>query len=273
MSGLFCAQCGEKRISAEDYSLKSVFNEVAEDFAHFDSRILRTIGALLTRPGELSRVYFQGGRSRYTKPLTLFVVLNLMFFFMQPHTGLLRYKYEQYTYASNPGALTRIRMVRDKLQRTGEKEPEYAARFNARLQEQKKSILLFSVPIMALVLALLYFRKGRFYVEHLIFSVHLYAFLLIALALFAITAMMMVFAANLIFGAHAAGRASALIGDAVISVILGSALLTYNYQGLRRAYGDRPATAAVKAAAITSVVLILTGVYHSVLFFTAYFAT
>lgn len=37
-------------------------------------------------------------------------------------------------------------------------------------------ILFFCIPILALVLKVVYFRSGRFYVEHLIFALHIQAF-------------------------------------------------------------------------------------------------
>jgi hypothetical protein len=163
--------------------------------------------------------------------------------------------------------------VREKLTGTGETEAAYMIRFNDTLQEQKKSMLLFSVPFLALVMSLLYFRSHRYYVEHLIFSIHVYAFLLIALALLALVSMMIVYGAYLMFGSPGAHRADTLGGDGVISIILGSALLTYIYNGLRRAYGDSRLSAAIRAAAVTLVILLLTGFYHDILFYTTYFAT
>ncbi len=270
--GKFCAHCGEKKLSAEDYSVKTVAHEVAEDFAHFDSKILRTIKALLVSPGLLSKVYFAGGRSRYTKPLTLFVVLNLVFFFIQPHTGLLSYKYQQYTYEHNRGALKRIRMVRAKLEKTHETETAYSIRFNERLQEQKKSILLFSVPMMAIAMSILYFRKRRYFVEHLVFSIHLYAFLLIALTGLALF-MALVLALFRMIGPAAAPAAAAFDGEGTLSLIIGTALVTYIFKGLRAAYSDSVPGALIRAALMTFLMVILTGYYHDLLFYTVYYAT
>ena len=40
--GPYCAQCGEKRRSAHDFSFRHIFSEVIETLTHFDSKILRT---------------------------------------------------------------------------------------------------------------------------------------------------------------------------------------------------------------------------------------
>ena len=95
LAGPFCSQCGEKKFSRHDYSLGHFVEEALDGLAHFDSRFLRTLKLLLTRPGELSNAFFHGGRSRYTKPLSLFIIINVIFFFVQPHTGIFGYKYAQ----------------------------------------------------------------------------------------------------------------------------------------------------------------------------------
>lgn len=80
LAGPFCSQCGEKKFSARDYSVVHIADEILGEFTHLDTKFLRTLKVLLTKPGELSRAYFHGGRSRYTKPLTLFVIINIIFF-------------------------------------------------------------------------------------------------------------------------------------------------------------------------------------------------
>ncbi len=273
LDGRFCSQCGEKRISVEDYSLRKVVHEVAEDFVHLDSKILRTLKALLTMPGFLSKVYFAGGRSRYTKPLTLFVVLNIFFFVVQPHTGLLSYGYSQYLSEQSRGNERRREMVREKLLESREPEKDYAIRFNSRLQEQKKSMLIFSVPMLAIAMLVLYFRKRRFYVEHLVFAIHVYAFLLIALVLTVGMMVALMAVISPLFGASGLEYAKMIESEAGLSLILGSALFTYIFLGLRRAYQDSRAGAAIRAAGMTFVILILTGFYHDLLFYATFFTT
>jgi hypothetical protein len=273
MVGPFCAQCGERKVSPADYSLSVVAHEVAEDFAHVDSKILRTLGALLFKPGLLSKVYFAGGRSRYTKPLTLFVILNIIFFVVQPHTGLLSYKYGQYMSEKSPGNDRRRALVRKKLLNSGERESDYVIRFNARLQEQKKSMLIFSVPMLALAMTALFFRKRRFFVEHLVFSIHVYAFLLISLLGTVVIMLTVTNAAHALFG-HASHRFAEIVESELgISLILGTALVTYIFLGLRKAYAEGRTGAVLRALAMTAVIMVLTGVYHDFLFYATYFTT
>ena len=77
----FCTRCGEKRVEARDYSLRHFLVEALNVIANLESPIPRSFFALLFRPGLLTSEYLAGRRKRYLKPLQLFVLCNLIFFF------------------------------------------------------------------------------------------------------------------------------------------------------------------------------------------------
>ena len=272
LRGPFCSQCGEKKLRREDYTLREVAGDVIGEFTHFDGRLIRTIVTLIRRPGELARAYFHGGRSRYTKPLTLFVIINLAFFFIQPHTGLLRYGLTQFVYPGVHSGTYKARLVEAKLKRTGEPEDKYAIRFNAVLQDQKKSLLIFSIPVVAALMLVLFRGSGRTYVEHLVFSVHLYTFVLLYLTslviLFIVVALFLS-----AFGATGRQWIHLLGSELQISVLMGAGLTVYTYHAARRVYGARGLWMLVRAATIAASVGYLTGVYHDVLFYATYWST
>jgi hypothetical protein len=265
--GPFCAQCGERKLSPDDYSVKHLAEEVLGEFMHFDTKFLRTLKVLLTKPGELSRAYFHGGRSRYTKPLTLFVIINVIFFLVQPHTGLLRYKYRDYIENTHYRSAIRARLLA-----TREPEQLYSARFNANLQNQKKSLLIVSVPILALVMLVLFMDARRTYAEHLVFSIQVYAFLLTYLPA------VVVLLIPVLWAAQSAGPAGepvlrALEAELGITIITITGLTVYMYKGLRRAYGVSQVRAAVAAFALAWSIAFLTGVYRNAAFFATFWTT
>jgi Protein of unknown function (DUF3667). len=273
MSGPFCSHCGEKKLEKADYSLRPVVQEVFGEFIHFDGRLLRTVKTLVAKPGELARAYFHGGRSRYTRPLTLFVMINLVFFIIQPHTALLGYHYDNYVSANRAGSVTHRAMIRDKLLRTHESEVSYSARFNTVLQDQKKSVLLFSVPFLALAMLILFAGKGRTYAEHLVFSVHVYTFLLLLFIGLLAVFWILVLVATL--APHNGGAAffRLLDSELTITVVGVAAISTYIYLAARRAYELRGALLAVRAFLLALAIGYLTGVYHDILFYTTFWST
>ncbi|HQZ31728.1 MAG TPA: DUF3667 domain-containing protein [Arenimonas sp.] len=87
-----CQNCGEPLLGEHCYScgqptkgLVRHFSSIVGDFMdsvfELDSRILRTLGPLLLRPGYLTLEYFAGRRVRYVSPVRLFVFLSLLAFF------------------------------------------------------------------------------------------------------------------------------------------------------------------------------------------------
>lgn len=272
MLGPYCSQCGEKKLSREDYTLREVAGEVVGEFTHFDGRLFRTIVTLVRCPGELARAYFNGGRSRYTKPLTLFVIINLAFFFIQPHTGLLRYGFSQFVYPGIHSGTHKAKLVEAKLRRTGEPEDKYAVRFNAVLQDQKKSLLIFSVPVVAIVMLILFRGSGRTYVEHLVFSVHLYTFVLLYITALVVGFLIVALILST-FGALGHQWMHMVGSEMQISVMMGLGVTSYVYLAARRAYGMRGPLMLARAATIAATVAYLTGVYHDVLFYATFWTT
>lgn len=156
---------------------------------------------------------------------------------------------------------------------TKEPEERYAARFDANLQDQKKSLLIVSVPILALAMVVLFIGTRRTYAEHLVFSVQVYAFMLTFLpaALFLVLI-------PLAIAAKAAGPAAAPLmnaanGELGISILLGSALTIYIYKGLRRAYDASRVRAGIVAIVLAYAVGEMTGLYHYGLFYATFWIT
>lgn len=263
----FCADCGERQPSADDYSVTALTHELLHDFIHFDGKIWRTVVALMTKPGLLTRDYFAGRRGRYTKPLSLFLVVNLAFFVFQPHTGLLQYHLDGYVNPQYDIGGQRASMAEARRSELKLSEQEFAFQFESTIQEQKKSFLIVCVPVFAAALFVLYFGR-RHYVEHLVFSVHAYTyyliflgFLLVALAFTLITALRFV-------GLGGSALSTFMQTERAVDVALFLGVGGYLYIALRRVYGDGRIPAALRATALVGVLQVLIIVYHEALFYT-----
>jgi TM2 domain-containing membrane protein YozV len=246
--------------------LAHLAEEALDGFTHFDTRFIRTVKLLFTRPGALSNAYFRGGRSRYTKPLSLFIIINIIFFFVQPHTGLFGNKYAQYVYRH-------YAVVHEHLRQTGEPEQLYAARFNENLQHQKKSLFIVAVPALALVMGALFAGSGRTYAEHLVLSIQFYAFLLAYLA--AIGVLVIVpFALGLPAASPIAARVAVVLqGEPAIDLMIFVGLTVYIYLALRRAYETTYTRSAISAIVLSVAVGFSIALYHNLLFYTAFWTT
>jgi quinol monooxygenase YgiN len=79
--GQYCASCGQ-RARDRMISLWEMIREASEILTSLESRLWRTLGLLLVRPGRLTRDYLLGRRARYIPALRLFLGLSLLFFFL-----------------------------------------------------------------------------------------------------------------------------------------------------------------------------------------------
>lgn len=263
----FCADCGERQPSPDDFSIAALTHELLHDFVHFDGKIWRTILALMTRPGLLTREYFAGKRGRYTKPLSLFLVVNLAFFVLQPHTGLLQYHLDDYVNPSwsNGAELGRLAENRRSELKLSKQEFEY--RFETTIQEQKKTFLIVCVPIFAAALFVLYVGR-RHYVEHLVFSVHAYTYFLIYFGFLMVALFIAIGHTLRIVGLGDSAAAAFLRTEQAVAAAIFLGMAAYLYAGLRRVYAGRRGAAVFRSLALSGVLWGLILVYHNALFYT-----
>lgn len=78
--GEHCYACGQPTKGLVRH-FSSVLGDFFDTVFNIDSRVLRTLGPLLARPGFLSLEYFAGRRVRYVTPMRLFLFLSLVAFF------------------------------------------------------------------------------------------------------------------------------------------------------------------------------------------------
>ena len=80
LNGSFCHTCGQRAHLHK--SLLHLGEEVLHGVLHFDAKGLRTLPMLVARPGELTRRYVDGHRTRFVSPLALFLFMVVVMFFV-----------------------------------------------------------------------------------------------------------------------------------------------------------------------------------------------
>jgi hypothetical protein len=79
LAGEYCAACGQRH-EPHVHTVGHFAGEAFESISHADSRLWRTLLYLLTRPGFLTREFFDGRRVRYLPPFRLYLVISVLFF-------------------------------------------------------------------------------------------------------------------------------------------------------------------------------------------------
>lgn len=176
--GPFCHACGQKETHPHDLSLRHFGGHVVHEFTHLDSnKIVRTLTSLLFRPGQLTAEYLAGRKGGQINPIRVYLTVSAIYFLFA--WGALLDAGGFRGIEQNPALVAHA-------QRVGQ-SPRALADAIQKKAEKYSSVLRFTgVIISGLFLAALYFRTGRFYVEHLLFSLHFYSFDFLVRCLYAL---------------------------------------------------------------------------------------
>lgn len=191
LGGRYCSACGQDAHS-NVMSLTELLRDFAGDILSLDSRFLRSVRPLLWQPGFLTNEYLDGRRSRYIPPLRLYVFISVSFFF------LLSLMSANLPWAQPNNAPAVNIQTPQEIQKKISKEPAFVQNlvrhglllrsnphaFWSGLISKLPTVMFVLLPLFALVLKLLYIRRRRYYVEHLIFSLHYHALVFLAAILF-----------------------------------------------------------------------------------------
>jgi hypothetical protein len=80
LAGQFCHACGQR--AHLHRSLLHLGEELLHGILHFDAKAWRTLPMLVARPGQLTRRYVDGQRTRFVSPLALFLFMIFFMFFV-----------------------------------------------------------------------------------------------------------------------------------------------------------------------------------------------
>jgi hypothetical protein len=202
--GAWCWKCGQ---AGEDFhrSVWRLIAEVFEGLFHLDGRVLRTLPALMWRPGALTRAYLDGHRAPQIPPLRLFLVVLLVVFLAgsigRTHHGMMvttittsdngkvitagvkpldqlspaeraaaRAPFTQSTRSLfGKGGDSRLDWFQGRMSHAMD-DPE---RFRLILEQWAERFAFLTLPMAAAIMSLLFIFQRRFYVfDHTIFSLH-----------------------------------------------------------------------------------------------------
>lgn len=265
-TGKFCAECGERRPTPADLSLRRFLGEAVAVLTSADSVLLRTVGTLVRRPGALTAAYLAGARTRYLPPLRLFLVVNVVYFFAVLWTGDRMFTTPLTVYMRYwPFDLLLPELVGREIAARGTTFEEYAQLFNASLQSHASTLVITMVPLTALLFHLLYLRSRRYYVEHLVFSLHFLAAFLLVWPVAVLGQYGVYIAAS---GLGVSVGPTGLVLVQFYPVFLAGG---YLYAAMLRVYGEGRARTALKAVLATfGWGIIVLSAYRFVLFFAAF---
>lgn len=209
--------------------------ELLHEAIALDSKIIRTVPALLFRPGFLTNEYLAGRRSRYLTPSRLYLLVAIVVFFFMGNMIHSRMQ------AGQSGKVLKVNVTSNNL------KEEQAWKYGDIVMKNAAetlpyTILLASTPIFALLLKLLYWRKRTLYAAHLVFSFHFFAFAFIVMSP----------------GAFHDSGDLAIVGFLLFFI--------YLYIAMRRVYGDRGFRLLLRclSSSVSYMAFVILGFYLSI---------
>ncbi len=187
----FCPKCGQ-RITTHKVSLGVLLVDMFREELHLNNKAIRTIRRLLTRPGSLTQAYIAGKKKSMISPTKLFFWTGFLF------TALLLPSIEGLDIRPDGGGPINIKFdegTEASLDSTDKPIKRYFAESSMRANEHPEQflehsltkipfVLLILIPGFAGFLKLLYFRKNVFYLEHVVFLLHLHVFVFLLFSFF-----------------------------------------------------------------------------------------
>jgi len=244
----YCGNCGEKEVSQSDYSLRHYLKELTVALTLLDSKVLRSLGLLISKPGFLSVEYFRGSRVRYVKPLQLFVFLNVVYYFSLTlfvattfTTPLATQLHMNDYYPAHAN-----RQVNHKMQRDRISYEALEAKYNQRTSVLSKTLIFLLIPIFAVLFYLLFFKKRKYFLEHVVVATHFWSFNLILLGVILPTTTVVL--ARLLKMLDVSAMYA--VNDNITSIALQLCIAVYLFAMLRRFYAASRWYCGTAAAAI-----------------------
>lgn len=178
-SGKYCNLCGEKFYKEVDRKITHLFEETFHFITHFEGSFFTTLKTIFKNPGQLSTDYCNGIRKKYFKPLSLFLLLVVLYLLFPLASGLnmpLKNHMDQNRYGEFA-----TQKVQSYLQQHPDKTYSMLEeKFAAKSEKLSKLLLLMIVPCSALILWALTFFRRKYFFDQMVVSAEINSFFLIA---------------------------------------------------------------------------------------------
>lgn len=173
-TGNYCNNCGEKYYTEADRKVSHFLEEGLHFITHFEGKFFKTVRTIFTKPGKLSEDYCAGIRKPYFKPLSLFLLLVVVYLLFPKFEGLnQRLQYHQ---TSLYGTYAKAKVA--ELEKKYHPEDVELA-FRAKSEKTSKFLLVIIIPLTALCFWALTYRRRKYFFDQMVFSTEINNFMLL----------------------------------------------------------------------------------------------
>lgn len=256
--GAYCHSCGQRQ--HRHYKLGTFIKESVHEYLGFDGKLYRTVKTILLKPGQLTRDHYDGIRGRYIKPFQLFLVSYVIFWFAAVSQGIYDFTLYEYFNWSPPSTELVESLVRGTVAERQMDIKVYEREFNTNSDTMRKGLIIFLVPILALVSWLINFKQQKYYIQHLILAIHFFTFYWFYVAFFNYPIVILV-------------ETFGLWADDVLAYVNSIVIGSYLFFSFRRIEKTSLLQIIIKTILLTIAIRYLLISYRVMLFFSTYFIT
>jgi hypothetical protein len=250
-TGEYCNLCGEKILRPFDRSFKKLMSNILIAITFADSKFIKTLWLIIKSPGELSTDVANGRRVKHLPPLSLFFVLNLIYFFF-PVIQL-------FNASLNTQLLSPLKewyktLIAHKLMSMNMDVSSFSLIYNMKSTSYAKLMVMVFVVVASLPLNLLYSKRNRYFTDHIGYMVELACFNLF------INAIVLTILAKFLW-------LGSVLDENVLTIIFISTNLYFLIRSGKIFYHEKGWRLILKSALMILVLRLALEVYRSVLFF------
>jgi hypothetical protein len=255
----FCAACGERPIGPPDLTLRGLLAQLAKAVSGIDGRLVRSFRLLVNQPGALTGAYVEGRRKPFIGPFQIFIIANVVFFAVQSltHTRIFASTLASHLHGQDWSPFAQALVAR-RLAATSMSLERFAPLFDQAVVLNAKSLVVLMTLPFVLLLPLAYWRSARPFATHAVFTLHVFAFLLllfcVSLAIAAVNAL-----------AGGGGLADARVDD-LLTLLNVVASTAYLYLAARAVYARAGIAALGTAVLLALAIVAITLGYRFVIF-------
>jgi|JI10StandDraft_1071094.scaffolds.fasta_scaffold161027_3 hypothetical protein len=179
LQGKFCSACGQKKIEPAERKLFYFFKQFFGAAFFLENSFVRNLWILLTRPGLQATDYLEGRQKRWMPPFSIFFLINIIYFLVNPLTDFNLPLDNQLRYHATTYSKLAINMVEKRLEKREISYEDYARKFDVETVGYSKSLMILNVPVLALFLMLIFYKRKLLFVDHFIYAIYFFSFLLL----------------------------------------------------------------------------------------------
>jgi Protein of unknown function (DUF3667) len=250
-TGNFCNQCGEKVLRPSDRSFKKFIGSILVAITFADTKSIKTLWVVLKRPGHVSKEIAAGKTIMYLKPISLFFVLNLIYFFfpvIQLFNATLK------TQLSSPLRDFYKNIVAHKIVSLGMNIESFNLVYNIKTTGYAKLMVMVFAFLGSLPLNFFYWRKKRFFSDNVSYMVEVACFNLFVNAI----------VLTIVVSVFGLGKQ---LDETVLTIIFICTNLYFLFRSSHEFYGERGWRLVLKSVVMILFLKVALELYRMVLFF------